>query len=104
MNEAELQKALDEATTIEQVRKIAEEVGITAEAFEKIANEADETNGEIDMDDLEQVSGGSWLLAGAGLAAAALIIRAIRKKRYKAGYDEVIMSEKRLAGSCENKE
>ena len=102
MNEQELMKSIEEAKTIDEVWDVASKAGIDRASFDAMIEKADnEQDEEISETDLESVTGGSWLIR-IGLFIYAKLQK-IRQSRYQSGYDEEIMSDKRLRGTCENK-
>lgn len=103
MNEQELMKSIEDANTIDEVWEAASKAGIDRASFDAMVEKADkEQDEEISETALESVTGGGYLFYRLGLYIYAKI-QQIRKKRYQAGYDEEIMSDNRLRGTCENK-
>ena len=105
MNEQELMKLVEEASTEEEVWKIVSEAGMDKETIDTIMAAAETSDDEISDADLENVSGGflSYIVVGIVGVAVVRKIQKIRKQRYQLGYDEEIMSDNRLSGTCENK-
>lgn len=106
MKEQELITALENAQSIEEVREIFLEAGVEENDFEALLNNSNDFDDEISEDELDDVSGGILLTIAAHTYIsykAIKKIKQIRKKRYQLGYDEEIMSDSRLGGTCENK-
>ncbi len=106
MKEQELIMAMEKAETLEEVKALALEAGMEEEDFELLVNKEDDADEEMDEKALEDVNGGIYLTLAVSAAVGYVAykkIKAFRKKRYQLGYDEEIMSDNRLAGTCENK-
>ena len=107
MNEQELLDSVENANTVEEVWEVVSKAGVDRASFDAMIDVADkEQDDEINETDLEDVNGGS-IIGGliAGYLASRIIkkVKKIRKQRYQLGYDEEIMSDNRLSGTCENK-
>lgn len=112
MNEQEFLNSIENADTLEEVWEAASKAGMDKASFDAMVEAAEKgQDDEISDADLENVSGGFFGISGflggyyAVRAGRAIIrkIKKIRKDRYQTGYDEEIMSDNRLQGTCENK-
>ena len=101
MNDQELMNSIEDANTIDEVWEAAFKAGIDRASFDAMVEKADKEQEEISETDLESVTGGSWLVHIGFYFYAK--IQQIRQSRYQSGYDEEIMSDKRIRGTCENK-
>ena len=107
MNEQELLNSIENADTLEEVWEAASKAGVDKASFDALVEAAEKgQDDEIGDADLENVSGGGILTSLATVYVVSRVIKKlkkIRKDRYQAGYDEEIMSDNRLKGTCENK-
>ncbi len=112
MNEQELMNNIENASTMEEVWEVASKAGMDRASFDALVEAADKDQGdEISDAELENVNGGCWsLVIGAGMYVTYKVgkklykkIKAFRKKREQDAFEEWIMSDNRLLGTCENK-